>query len=140
MTDASEIIWAGPSEDDNGVLWDVGHWGADFDENCIKYIRYDKHTAYMADMRAAYYGSCDQIDEYRERRETDKARIAELEAARDFGIIEGDVVAHLTVVALQTRVEELEAALTAMLNSFDRQLIGMDEACDVANTALKDNT
>jgi hypothetical protein len=42
------------------------------------------------------------------------SRIAELEAARDFGIIEGDAVAHLKVVALQTRVEELTAALDAL--------------------------
>jgi hypothetical protein len=39
------------------------------------------------------------------------ARIEELEAARDFGIIEGDAVAHLKVVALQARVEELEGVV-----------------------------
>jgi hypothetical protein len=42
------------------------------------------------------------------------ARIEELEAARDFGIIEGDIVAHLQVVALTARVEELTAALDAL--------------------------
>ena len=40
-----------------------------------------------------------------------EARIAELEKARDLGIIEGDVVAHMNVVSLQARVAELEAAL-----------------------------
>jgi hypothetical protein len=42
------------------------------------------------------------------------AKIEELEAARDFGIIEGDAVAHLQVVALTARVEELTAALDAL--------------------------
>jgi hypothetical protein len=38
---APEKLWAGPSEDDKGVFWDVGHWDADYDENCIEYIRAD---------------------------------------------------------------------------------------------------
>jgi hypothetical protein len=39
------------------------------------------------------------------------ARIAELQDARDLGIIQGDIVAHLTVVSLTARVAELKAAL-----------------------------
>ena len=31
----------------------------------VEYLRKDKHTAYLADYRAAYEGSCDQIDELR---------------------------------------------------------------------------
>jgi hypothetical protein len=45
MTDAPETIWAGPSEDDKGVFWDVGHWDADFDKDCIEYTRTDKAQA-----------------------------------------------------------------------------------------------
>ena len=44
-----------------------------------------------------------------------QARIAELEKARDLGVIEGDVVAHMNVVSLhgelmaaKSRIEELE--------------------------------
>jgi hypothetical protein len=111
MNDAPDNIWAGPSEDDKGVFWDVGHWDADFDKGCVKYLRYDKHRAYMADMRAAYYGSCEQIDEYKEKSETDKARIG-----------------------------ELEAALTAMIHSFDNRLIDMDDARNLAYKALGDTT
>jgi hypothetical protein len=117
MNDAPEKIHA--SAFLNGGIKPRPHFhaGTNIETPCFdqtEYLRYDKHTAYMADMTAAYAGSCKQIDKYREQRETDKVRIEELEAARDFGIIEGDAVAHLKVVALQTRVEELTAALDAL--------------------------
>jgi len=41
MTEAPEKIWAGPSEDDKGVFWDIGHWDADYDAKCIEYTRSD---------------------------------------------------------------------------------------------------
>jgi hypothetical protein len=112
MTDTPDKIWAWRSDD-----FDAGGWTLSDDfaaSSKTEYLRYDKHTAYMADMTAAYTGSCKRIDKYREQHETDKARIAELEAARDFGIIEGDAVAHLKVVSLQASVEELAAALDAL--------------------------
>jgi hypothetical protein len=31
----------------------------------VEYLRKDKHIAYLADYRAAYEGSCDQIDSYK---------------------------------------------------------------------------
>ena len=34
-------------------------------------------------------------------------RIAELEAARDFGIVDGDAVAHLNIVSLQAAIAKL---------------------------------
>jgi hypothetical protein len=48
-----------------------------------------------------------------------QARIAELQDAQDLGIIQGDIVAHLTVVALTARTAELEAALTALMELND---------------------
>jgi hypothetical protein len=107
MNDAPDKIWAWRSDDVGAGGWTV------FDDfaatSKTEYIRYDKHRGYMADMRAAFYGSCDQIGEYREQRETDKARI-----------------------------EELEAALTTMIHSFDNRLIDMDDARDLAYFALGD--
>ncbi len=40
----------------------------------VEYLRKDKHIAYLADYRAAYEGSCDQIDSY-------KAEVAQMWAA-----------------------------------------------------------
>lgn len=109
MNDTPDKIWAWRSDD-----VDAGGWTLSDDfaaSSKTEYLRYDKHTGYMADMRAAYYGSCDQIDEYREQRETDK-----------------------------TRIEELEAALTTMIHSFDNRLIDMDDARDLAYKALGDKS
>jgi hypothetical protein len=52
MTDAPETIWAGPSQDDKGVFWDVGHWDADYDEKCIEYTRTDVAQARIAQLEA----------------------------------------------------------------------------------------
>ena len=53
-----------------------------------------------------------------DRAKAAEARIAELEAARDLGVIEGDVVAHMNVVSLhgelmaaKSRIEELTEPL-----------------------------
>jgi hypothetical protein len=50
MTDAPETIWAGPSEDDKGVFWDVGHWDADYDAKCIAYTRTGISQAKIAEL------------------------------------------------------------------------------------------
>ena len=39
MSEAPERIYAGPSVDDKGVFWDVGHWDKEPDEGCIEYVR-----------------------------------------------------------------------------------------------------
>ena len=109
MNDTPDKIWAWRSDDFGAGGWTV------FDDfaasSKTEYLRYDKHTAYMADMTAAHAGACKRIDKYREQRETDKARVA-----------------------------ELEAALTAMIHSFDNRLIDMEDARDLAYKALGDTT
>jgi hypothetical protein len=107
MNEAPDKIWAWRSDDVGAGGWTV------FDDfaatSKTEYIRYDKHRAYMDDTSAAYTEACVDIDEYREQRETDKARIA-----------------------------ELEAALTAMIHSFDYRLIDMDDARNLAYKAIGD--
>jgi hypothetical protein len=53
------------------------------------------------------------------RTDISQARIAQLEEARDLGIIEGDLVAQLLVVAQQARIAELETALRCLNQWFD---------------------
>jgi hypothetical protein len=50
------------------------------------------------------------------RSDISNAQIAELETARDLGIVEGDAVAHLKVISLQARVAELEAMINEASN------------------------
>jgi hypothetical protein len=50
MTDAPEKIWAGPSVDEKGVFWDVGHWDADFDADCTSYTRTDVADARIKEL------------------------------------------------------------------------------------------
>jgi hypothetical protein len=51
------------------------------------------------------------------RTDISQARIAQLEAARDLGIIEGDVAAQLLVVAQQAQIEGLESALKSAMGA-----------------------
>jgi Lar family restriction alleviation protein len=53
----------------------------------------------------------DAANMWNTRTDISQARTAELEEARDLGIIEGDVVAQLLVVVQQAQIEGLEASL-----------------------------
>jgi hypothetical protein len=92
MSNAPENIWVGSDicHDSFGPEPDIWKDEASSYETDIKYTRTD-----IAD-----------------------ARIAELQDARDLGIIQGDIVAHLTVVALTARTAELEAALNGMVDHY----------------------
>jgi hypothetical protein len=58
----------------------INRWSTDpKGRDAVRYLRYDKHTGYLADIRAAYEGSCEQIDEYRETKEADTLTIVDLE-------------------------------------------------------------
>jgi hypothetical protein len=88
MTDAPAIIWVAPRIDHKGKDWDSGDWDATREtnfnpEHTVQYIRYDKHVDYLADTRAAFTESCEQIDEYKEKSAISRARITELEVALD---------------------------------------------------------
>jgi hypothetical protein len=48
MTKAPETIWVGPSRDDKGEFWDVGHWDSEPDPNCVPYVPRDLHLAKVA--------------------------------------------------------------------------------------------
>ena len=63
MTDAPEKIWADKEfgYDD----WDAGTF-CTVSDGGTEYIRYDKHTGYLADIRAAYGESCERIKELEE--------------------------------------------------------------------------
>ena len=63
------------------------------------------------ELRLSYHGIADAIIAVLPDYDAQQARITELEAARDLGIIEGDVVAQLLVVAQQAQIEGLEATL-----------------------------
>ena len=62
----------------------------------------------------SYHGIADAIIAAMPDYDAQQARITKLEAARDLGIIEGDVVAQLLVVAQQAQIERLEAELHMM--------------------------
>jgi hypothetical protein len=61
MTDAPETIWAGPSEDDKGVFWDVGHWDADYDAKCTEYTRTDISQTRVTELEAALKSLCNEV-------------------------------------------------------------------------------
>ena len=85
MTDLPENIWtwAFVSAKQNEFM--TGGWHDEPEPHPTgketKYIRYEKHTGYLAGIKAAFGEACDQISEYKEQREVDKARIKELEEA-----------------------------------------------------------
>jgi hypothetical protein len=119
MTDAPEKIWA-KTNFDYYELGLYGDWYGDGVQGGTEYTRTD-----IAD-----------------------ARIAKLQDAQDLGIIQGDIVAHLTVVALTARVAELEAALTALMELNDNHSpFGgemyqdrIERTWDAARAALKEST
>jgi hypothetical protein len=61
---APDKIWAGPSEDDKGVFWDVGHWDADYDENCIEYIRKDISDVRIEELEEALKTARDYVSDF----------------------------------------------------------------------------
>ena len=83
MTNAPENIWTWTFVSAKQNEFMTGGWHDEPEPHPTgketRYIRYDKHTGYLADIKAALGEACDQIAEYKEQREVDKARIAELE-------------------------------------------------------------
>lgn len=63
IADAPEKIWAGPSEDDKGVFWDVGHWDADFDADCTQYTRTDLGEARITELETALKSVLKAVDD-----------------------------------------------------------------------------
>jgi hypothetical protein len=82
MTDAPEKIWF------TKVGKNIIPNSQRMSPEDVEYLRKDKHIAYLADYRAAYEGSCEQIDELR-------AEVARLRAA-------------LNLIALQQTSKEWE--------------------------------
>ena len=72
---------------------------------CGQSCDFERDTIFAAD--AIMHSLPELIPHY----EAQQARITELETARDLGIIEGDLVAQLLVVAQQAQIEGLEATL-----------------------------
>jgi hypothetical protein len=93
-------------------------------------------------MTGGWHNETEDIDSDKEteytRSDIAQARIEKLQDAIDLGVIQGDVVAHLTVVSLTARTEELEAVLRGLLNCLDNRLIGISSAREAARTALKE--
>jgi hypothetical protein len=80
MTDAPEKIWF------TKVGKNIIPNSQRMSPEDVEYLRKDKHIAYLADYRAAYEGSCEQIDELRAevaRLRADKLREAYLEGFED---------------------------------------------------------
>jgi hypothetical protein len=67
-----------------------------------------------------------------------KARIDELDAARDFGILGGDVVAHMNVVSLQASHIELKARISKL--EAEREEITDSVGSVFADLGLEDDT
>ena len=61
MTEAPKKIWVDYSPHTEG--W--GDVSVAEEHGYTEYLRRDKHLAYLADYRAAYEGSCEQIDKQR---------------------------------------------------------------------------
>ena len=79
-----------------------------------KYIRYDKHTGYLADIKAAFGEACEMIAEYKEQHDVDKATIAELEVNIN---LKANWI-HRTMSGMGSdaqRIAELESALRSIL-------------------------
>jgi hypothetical protein len=112
MNDAPETIWVGS---------DICHDNFGPEPNIWK----DEGSSYETDIKYT-------------RSDIAQARIEKLQDAIDLGVIQGDVVAHLTVVSLTARTEELEAVLRGLLNCLDNRLIGISSAREAARTALKE--
>ncbi len=94
MTDAPEKIWVDYSPHTEG--W--GDVSVAEEHGYTEYLRKDKHLAYLADYRAAYEGSCEQIDGYKAKIETLQAEVARLRGER--------AMLHFTLAAVKAHMEE----------------------------------
>jgi hypothetical protein len=62
MTDAPVKIWVYHTTNhaENGAPYTASEWSEAPLKGSTKYIRYDKHTGYLSDIRAAYGEACEQ--------------------------------------------------------------------------------